>query len=131
MSTPPSPSSSPSLAPDSLAQLSQRLRDFAAERDWQPFHAPKNLASALIVEAGELLEHFQWLTEDQSRALAQAGPAKDAVAAEMADVLLYLVQLASALEVDLLDAAARKMVVNAVKYPVEKARGRADRASAL
>jgi NTP pyrophosphatase (non-canonical NTP hydrolase) len=93
--------------------LPQRLRDFAAERAWQPFHSPKNLASALIVEAGELLEHFQWLTEDQSRALARPGPAKDAVAAEMADVLLYLVQLASALEVDLLDAAARKMVVNA------------------
>ena len=122
--TPPSP-------PDRLDQLQQRLRDFAAERDWQPFHSPKNLASALIVEAGELLEHFQWLTEEQSRALAQPGPAKDAVAAEMADVLLYLVQLASALEVDLLDAAARKMVVNAAKYPVAKARGRADRASEL
>lgn len=122
--TPPSP-------PDRLDQLQQRLRDFAAERDWQPFHSPKNLASALIVEAGELLEHFQWLTEEQSRALAQPGPAKDAVAAEMADVLLYLVQLASALEVDLLDAAARKMVVNAAKYPVAKARGRADRTSEL
>ena len=111
--------------------LPQRLRDFAAERAWQPFHSPKNLASALIVEAGELLEHFQWLTEEQSRALAQPGPAQDAVAAEMADVLLYLVQLASALDVDLLDAAARKMVVNAAKYPVEKARDRADRASEL
>ena len=118
-------------SPDRLDQLQQRLRDFAAERDWQPFHSPKNLASALIVEAGELLEHFQWLTEEQSRALAQPGPAQDAVAAEMADVLLYLVQLASALEVDLLDAAARKMVVNAAKYPVAKARGRADRASEL
>lgn len=121
----------PPPSPDRLDQLQQRLRDFAAERDWQPFHSPKNLASALIVEAGELLEHFQWLTEDQSRALARPGPAKDAVAAEMADVLLYLVQLASALEVDLLDAAARKMVVNAAKYPVEKARGRSDRASEL
>jgi len=118
-------------APLRWETLPQRLRDFAAERDWQPFHSPKNLASALIVEAGELLEHFQWLTEEQSRALAQPGPAQDAVAAEMADVLLYLVQLASALEVDLLDAAARKMVVNAAKYPVEKARGRADRASEL
>jgi len=118
-------------APLRWEDLPQRLRDFAAERDWQPFHSPKNLASALIVEAGELLEHFQWLTEEQSRALAQPGPAQDAVAAEMADVLLYLVQLASALEVDLLDAAARKMVVNAAKYPVAKARGRADRASEL
>jgi NTP pyrophosphatase (non-canonical NTP hydrolase) len=71
-------------APLRWEDLPQRLHDFAAERAWQPFHAPKNLASALIVEAGELLEHFQWLTEDQSRALAQPGPAKDAVAAEMA-----------------------------------------------
>ena len=103
--------------------LPQRLRDFAAERAWQPFHSPKNLASALIVEAGELLEHFQWLTEDQSRALARPGPAKDAVAAEMADVLLYLVQLSTVLDIDLMDAARAKMALNAQKYPVDQARG--------
>lgn len=105
---------------DSLQQLTQALAHFAAERHWQPFHSPKNLASALSVEAAELLEHFQWLTEDQSRALA--ADKKEAVAFEMADVLLYLVQLSSALEVDLLDAARRKMVINAEKYPVDKAR---------
>jgi NTP pyrophosphatase (non-canonical NTP hydrolase) len=106
---------------DSLRDLAQRLDAFAAERHWQPFHSPKNLASALSVEAAELLEHFQWLTEDQSRNLP--ADKKQEVAFEMADVLLYLVQLSSALQVDLLDAARRKMVINARKYPVDFSRG--------
>lgn len=106
---------------DSIQQLAQALQRFADERHWQPFHSPKNLASALSVEAAELLEHFQWLTEDQSRQLS--ADKKQDVAFEMADVLLYLVQLSSALEVDLLDTARRKMVINAGKYPVDKARG--------
>jgi len=101
--------------PDSLHQLAQRLQQFADDRRWAPFHSPKNLASALVVEAGELLEHFQWLTEEQSRCLD--AEAKKAVAHEMADVLLYLVQLASAVGVDLLAAADEKMVLNARKYP--------------
>lgn len=105
----------PTDSTDSLQQLAQALARFAAERHWQPFHSPKNLASALSVEAAELLEHFQWLTEDQSRQLA--AEKKQEVAFEMADVLLYLVQLSSALQVDLLDAARRKMVINARKYP--------------
>lgn len=105
-----------------LETLAQRLAQFAAERDWQQFHAPKNLAAALVVEAAELLEHFQWLSEAQSRELPPAR--RDAVAAEMADVLLYLVQLATALGVDLGAAAARKIESNALKYPVDKARGR-------
>ena len=100
---------------DSLAQLAQALQRFAAERDWGQFHAPKNLASALVVEAAELLEPFQWLTEAQSRDLPP--DTKEAVAQEMADVLLYLVQLSTALDVDLIDAAQRKMVINARKYP--------------
>jgi dCTP diphosphatase len=102
--------------PDSLAQLQADLQAFAEARRWGPFHAPKNLASALIVEAGELLEHFQWLTEAQSRALDET--TRQAVAHEMADVLLYLVQLASSLDVDLLAAARHKMQLNALKYPV-------------
>ena len=81
---------------DSLRDLARQLDQFARERDWQQFHSPKNLASALAVEAGELLEHFQWLTEAQSRALAVEQ--RDAVGAEMADVLLYLIQLGSALD---------------------------------
>jgi dCTP diphosphatase len=102
-------------APTDLAGLALHLQQFADARQWGPFHAPKNLASALIVEAGELLEHFQWLTEAQSREL---GPEqKQAVAHEMADVLLYLVQLASSLNIDLMQAATEKMVLNAIKYP--------------
>jgi dCTP diphosphatase len=104
-----------------LLILSERLQDFAQARDWEQFHSPKNLASALCVEAGELLEHFQWLTEEQSRAL---DPEKrEAVATEMADVLLYLLQLASRLEVDLVDAAQRKIALNEQRYPVGLARG--------
>ncbi|HEX5374170.1 MAG TPA: nucleotide pyrophosphohydrolase [Aquabacterium sp.] len=102
-------------APDSLQQLAQRLQQFADARDWGPFHSPKNLASALIVEAGELLEHFQWMTEAQSRELAPEQ--KQAVAHEMADVLLYLVQLSTVLDVDLVAAAQDKMRLNAQKYP--------------
>lgn len=103
-----------------IEQLAQRLRQFADARDWAPFHSPKNLASALTVEASELLEHFQWLTEDQSRQLE--ADQREAVALEMADVLLYLVQLSSALGVDLMDAAQRKMVINAQKYPAKHVR---------
>lgn len=106
---------------DSLNDLARQLEQFAAERDWQQFHSPKNLASALVVEAGELLEHFQWLTENQSRAMP---PEKlDAVAGEMADVLLYLVQMATALGIDPVAAAQAKLQRNAQRYPVDRARG--------
>jgi dCTP diphosphatase len=104
-----------------LPCLTQCLRDFAKVRDWEQFHSPKNLASALSVEAAELLEHFQWLTEEQSRQLA--APKKAEVAAEAADVFLYLLQLCDKLQIDLLDAARTKLVVNAEKYPVERALG--------
>lgn len=107
--------------PDSLQDLTRKLERFAAEREWQQFHAPKNLASALVVEAAELLEHFQWMPEEQSRHLALEK--RDAVAAEMADVLLYLLQLANALKIDLVVAANEKLEVNARRYPVERARG--------
>lgn len=114
---------------DSLNQLAQRLKDFAQARDWGQFHSPKNLASALIVEAGELLEHFQWLTEDQSRQLDV--DKKQAVAFEMADVLLYLLQMSNELGVDLVDAAQRKVVLNEQKYPVEQAKGSSKKYDAL
>lgn len=107
--------------PDSLDQLAERLQAFAKAREWEQFHSPKNLASALIVEAGELLEHFQWLTEEQSRNLPAAK--REAVASEMADVLLYLIQLASALGVDLPETARRKIENNEQRYPVAAARG--------
>jgi NTP pyrophosphatase (non-canonical NTP hydrolase) len=104
-----------------LATLAEQLRAFAHERAWEPFHAPKNLASALCVEAAELLEHFQWMSEDQSRALAPAQ--REEVALEAADVLLYLVQLADKLGIDLFAAAQRKLAINAQRYPVETSRG--------
>jgi dCTP diphosphatase len=97
------------------------LRRFAAEREWEQFHSPKNLAAALTVEAAELLEQFQWLTEDQSRAPDAATLA--AVRHEIADVFLYLLQLADKLHVDVGEAAREKLALNAQKYPVERARG--------
>ena len=106
---------------DPLHDLRERLRRFAAERDWDQFHTPKNLAAALSVEAAELLEHFQWLTDAQSCALDPEKKAR--VAQELADVLLYLVRLADRLDVDLQAAALAKIEHNAAKYPVEKAKG--------
>lgn len=107
----------------SLAEVQERLREFAAVRDWEQFHAPKNLAMALIVEAAELVEHFQWLTPDESARLTPAQ--REAVEQELADVLLYLVRLADRLDVDLLAAAERKIALNEGKYPVESTRGKA------
>ncbi len=104
-----------------IESLTEALRQFAADRDWEQFHSPKNLASALSVEAAELLEHFQWLTEEQSRNLDD-GP-RAAVAQEMADVLLYLLQLADKLGVDLVTAARQKLLLNEQKYPAARARG--------
>jgi dCTP diphosphatase len=106
-----------------LDELAARLAEFARERDWDQFHAPKNLAMALAGEVGELLEHFQWLTEEQSQALSEE--ARDAVALEMADVLLYLVRLADKLDIDLAAAADRKIALNGEKYPVGQFRGSA------
>jgi NTP pyrophosphatase (non-canonical NTP hydrolase) len=104
-----------------LDQLRDALRAFTAARDWERFHSPKNLAMALSVEAAELLEVFQWMTEADSRNLEPA--AKAAASEEIADVLLYLILLSDALGVDPVAAAERKMIANAQKYPVEKARG--------
>jgi NTP pyrophosphatase (non-canonical NTP hydrolase) len=106
---------------DSLQTLARQLEQFAQDRDWQQFHSPKNLASALVVEAGELLEHFQWLTEEQSRTLPPHK--REAVGAELADVLLYLIQLAGAMGIDPIAAAQAKLALNAQKYPVDLARG--------
>ena len=112
-----------------LESLRHRLREFSAARDWDQFHSPKNLAMALSAEAGELLEHFQWLTEEQSRNLEAR--ARDAVSDEIADVLLYLVRLGDQLGIDPVAAAHRKLVENERKYPVEKARGNAKKYTEL
>lgn len=106
-----------------LDELRTRLRGFVAERDWEQFHSPKNLSMALSVEAAELVEIFQWLTEAESAVLDSARRAR--VEAELADILVYLVRIADRLEVDLLQAAARKMEENARKYPAERVRGQA------
>lgn len=106
---------------DSLTELHNTVRHFAAERDWDQFHSPKNLAAALSVEASELLEHFQWLTEEQSKNLSADKLAQ--VRLEMADVLIYLVRLADKLNVDLVAAANDKVALNAQKYPADKAKG--------
>ena len=108
---------------DALVELRDALREFARARDWEQFHSPRNLAAAVSVEAGELLEHFQWLRDDDSRGLD--APTRDAVALEAADVLLCLVRLADALDVDLAATARRKLELNATKYPVALARGSA------
>ncbi len=104
-----------------IVALRDKLRTFAAEREWDQFHSPKNLAAALSVEASELLEHFQWLTEHESSRLAQE--TRGEVCDELADVLLYLVRLADKLDVDLVDAAEKKIAKNAKKYPAAQVRG--------
>lgn len=108
---------------DSLDALRTRLRVFVAERDWDQFHNPKNLAMALIAEAGELVEHFQWLTPAEADSLPP--DTRIEVEHEIADVLIFLVELADRLGIDPLAAAERKLALNAKKYPVEKARGSA------
>jgi len=110
---------------DTLEDLKKRLREFARERDWEQFHSPKNLSLALIVAATELVEHFQWLTEAQSQQL----PPKTLreVEQEMADVFIYLNRMADLLGVDLMDAARRKIELNAKKYPAHEVRGKSDK----
>ena len=104
-----------------LDKLRDAVRKFAAERDWDQFHSPKNLVMALSVESAELLEIFQWLTEEESRDLPPL--TKTAAADEIADVLIYLLRIADKLGIDPVTAAQRKMIANAKKYPADKARG--------
>ena len=106
-----------------LDDLRGAVRDFALARRWEAYHTPKNLAMALIVEAAELVERFQWLTPEQSLALDDNR--REQVRQEVADVLIYLTRLADLLDIDLLDAAAHKLAINARKYPVELACGNA------
>ena len=109
------------MALQNIADVAAALSSFAKERDWDAFHMPKNLAAALSVEASEVLEHFQWLTDEQARSLG--ADKKEEVAMELADVFLYLVRLSDRLGVDLLQAAERKMAINAKNYPAGFTRG--------
>lgn len=111
----------PDPNPTSLVELRAALRRFAAVRDWEQFHSPKNLAIALSVEASELLERFQWMSEAESLSLNPDQHAK--VREEVADVFLYLVRFADKLDIDLMSAASEKIVLNGARYPIEKVRG--------
>ena len=106
---------------DSLESLRNKINAFVADRDWAQFHTPKNLAMAMIVEAAELVEQFQWDTPQESQQLS--AEKHEAVAHELADTFVYLLRLAEVLEIDLIDAANKKIELNALKYPVDKAKG--------
>lgn len=112
-----------------MQELLNRIRKFAEERDWEQFHSPKNLSMALTVEAGELMEHMQWLTEEQSRNLPP--DKKKMVEEEIGDVFIYLLRIADKLDIDVLEAATSKLEMNRIKYPVEKARGNAKKYTEL
>ena len=122
-----SPSDNP-VTDDSIRDLAARLRVFAEERDWQPFHTPKNLAMALSGEVGELLAELQWLTPQESAEVMADPEAGARVRAEIGDVMIYLVRLADVLGVDLMRAATDKLADSARRYPVERARGSAVKA---
>jgi dCTP diphosphatase len=106
-----------------MQKLIKKLREFAKERDWDQFHSPKNLSMALSVEVAEVVEHFQWLTEEQSKNLPS--DKLEEVKTELADTLIYLIRLADKLDIDLLTVAQSKIEVNERKYPVDKAKGNA------
>lgn len=112
-----------------LEEIKQQLRVFAKERDWDQFHSPKNFSMALIVECAELVEHFQWLSDEQSKQLP--ADTLDEVSLEMADIMIYLIRLADKLDVDLLQTVERKIGLNAIKYPIEKSKGIADKYNKL
>lgn len=111
---------------DSLEQLRRQLAAFADKRDWQKFHSPKNLCMALIAEAAELVEIFQWLTEEQSWQLE--AEKKQDVSQELADILIYLIRTADQLDIDLIASALNKIKINEQRYPVDKVHGKAMRA---
>lgn len=111
---------------DSLQHLNDKLLAFARERNWEQFHSPKNLSMALIAECAELVEHFQWLTQDETQTL---DPEKhEQVSLELADILIYLVRIAERLDIDLVEAANRKLEINRQRYPKERVYGDARRA---
>ena len=107
-----------------IADLRAQIGAFVTERDWAQFHSPKNLSMAIAIEAAELMEHFQWLTIEESRSLVEEGATRGQIVDELADVLIYCLSLANALDVDLSEAIVRKLAHNAHKYPADEYRGR-------
>ena len=118
-------------ASTTVAELKSRLLAFVRARDWEQFHAPKNLSMALAAEAGELMEHFLWATSEASHAIAAEPAKRQKIAEELADVMIYALEFANATGLDVAAAIEAKMAANAAKYPVEKARGRADKYTEL
>ena len=114
-----------------IADLKSRVLAFARERDWEQFHAPKNLSMALAAEAGELMEHFLWATPEQSTAVAKDPAKRSKIEDELADVVIYALEFANIAGMDVAAAIERKMAENAKKYPVEKSRGRSDKYTEL
>jgi len=114
-----------------LEELKQSVAAFAEERDWIQYHSLKNLAMSISIESGELMERFQWLDNAASNTLVGDAAARLAIEDELADVLIYSLQLANRAEIDLSRAIKRKMAINAEKYPVEKAKGRSDKYDSL
>lgn len=107
-----------------VAELRAAMQHFVDERDWRQFHSPKNLSMAMAIESAELMEHFQWLSTDESREVRQSPETLEQVREELADVLCFALSFANALDIDISSAVADKMVKNAEKYPVERFRGR-------
>lgn len=107
-----------------VAKLRDLIARFVAERDWEQFHSPKNLAMSMAIEAAELMEHFQWIDVPESRRVADDPQRLDAIGEELADVIAYALALANALELDVSAAVGRKMVKNAAKYPAAEFRGK-------
>jgi dCTP diphosphatase len=107
-----------------VAELRELIARFVAERDWEQFHSPKNLAMSLAIEAAELMEHFQWIDIAESRKVVDDPRQMHAIGEEMADVVAYTLALANSLGIDISDAVGRKMVRNAEKYPVAEFRGK-------
>lgn len=114
-----------------VAEIKTRVLAFARERDWEQFHAPKNLSMALAAEAGELMEHFLWATPEASRTIASDAAKRKEIEAELADVVIYALEFANMTGIDVAAAIETKMATNAAKYPVEKAKGRSDKYTEL
>ncbi|MBX3748690.1 MAG: nucleotide pyrophosphohydrolase [Opitutaceae bacterium] len=114
-----------------VAELRERVLAFVRERDWEQFHAPKNLSMALAAETGELMEHFLWMSPEQSRAVVQDPAKRHKIEEEIADVVIYALEFANMTGIDVAAAIERKLALNAKKYPVEKARGRSDKYTEL
>ena len=114
-----------------VAELKSRVLAFAHEREWEQFHAPKNLSMALAAEAGELMEHFLWMTSEVSRSSARDPIKREKIEEELSDVIIYALEFANMTGIDVAAAIERKMAANAKKYPVEKAKGRSEKYTEL